>query len=53
MRPGSGSAWLGGFLVSSTEPASARYSRDRDSANRIMIERIHAVATNATAISNA
>ena len=39
-----------GFLVSSTEPASARYSRRRDSANRMTIDRTHASVMSTTAI---
>jgi hypothetical protein len=35
---------VGIFLVSSTAPASARYSRERDRAKRIMIESDHASA---------
>src|SRR4029077_20297708 len=39
-----------GFFVSSTEPASARYSRCRDRAKRTTIDRIQHNATIATAI---
>src|SRR6478735_4091210 len=39
-----------GFFVSSTDPASARYSRERDSASRTTTERSHATAISATAI---
>src|SRR4051794_5104901 len=39
-----------GFLVSSTEPASARYSRERDSAKRITSESAQASAISASAI---
>src|SRR5215203_7347973 len=39
-----------GFLVSSTEPASARYSRERDSAKRITSESAQAIAISASAI---
>jgi len=39
-----------GFLVSSTEPASARNSRFLDSAKRIAVESSHAAATSATAM---
>ena len=39
-----------GFLVSSTEPASARYSRLRDSAKRMTIDSSHATAISATAM---
>ena len=39
-----------GFLVSSTEPASARYSRCRDSAKRITIDSSHASASSASAM---
>ena len=34
-----------GFLVSSAEPASARYSRERDRANRISVDRPHEIIT--------
>ena len=36
-----------GFLVSSTEPESARYSRWRDSAKRMTMDSIHATAISA------
>src|SRR5215203_7434060 len=39
-----------GFLVSSTEPASARYSRERDSAKRITSDSAQASAISASAI---
>src|SRR5215210_673458 len=39
-----------GFLVSSTEPASARNSRERDSAKRTTSDRNQASAISATAI---
>src|SRR5579871_4218105 len=39
-----------GFLVSSTEPASARYSRERDSASRTICDKAHASAISATAM---
>ena len=39
-----------GFLVSSTEPASARYSRLRDSAKRITIDSSQATAISTTAM---
>src|SRR5262245_20297512 len=39
-----------GFLVSSTEPESARNSRERESASRMNRDKIHAIAINATAI---
>src|SRR4051794_35684165 len=42
-----------GFLVSSTEPASARYSRERDSAKRITSESAQASAISASAIRTA
>src|SRR5579871_6418252 len=38
-----------GFLVSSTEPASARYSRERDNASRTICESSQASAISATA----
>ena len=40
-----------GFLVNSTEPESARYSRWRDSAKRMMIDRIQTSAMIANAIT--
>src|SRR5215216_6493908 len=39
-----------GFLVSSTEPASARYSRERESAKRITSESAQAMAISASAM---
>ena len=39
-----------GFLVSSTEPASARYSRCRDSAKRMTMDKIQTTAISTTAI---
>ncbi len=42
-----------GFLVSSTEPASARNSRLRDSAKRITIDSSHATAISAIAMTMA
>ena len=42
-----------GFLVNSTDPASARNSRERDSANRISTDNSQASATSATAITSA
>ena len=42
-----------GFLVSSTEPASARYSRWRDSAKRMTIDRIQATTISASAMTMA
>src|SRR4051812_10011685 len=38
-----------GFLVNSTEPASARYSRERDSASRTTSDNAQASAISATA----
>src|SRR6185436_10719444 len=40
-----------GFFVNSTEPASARYSRERDSANRITSDRNQAIAMITSAIT--
>src|SRR5262249_49560645 len=40
-----------GFLVSATEPASARYSRLRDSAKRMTIDKIQAIAMRRMAMS--
>ena len=42
-----------GSLVSSTEPASARYSRFRDNAKRITTDSSHATATSAMAMTMA
>ncbi len=42
-----------GFLVSSTDPASARNSRERDNANRITLESSQATAISAMAITMA
>src|SRR4051794_16015904 len=42
-----------GFLVSSTEPASARNSRERESAKRTTSDRAQATTISATAISTA
>src|SRR5829696_10519869 len=42
-----------GFLVSSTEPASARYSRERDRAKRITSDSAQATAMRAIAIRTA
>ena len=42
-----------GFLVSSTEPASARYSRWRDSAKRMTIDSTQATAISAMAMTMA
>ena len=42
-----------GFLVNSTEPASAKYSRERDSAKRITSDKNHAIAINTSAITMA
>ena len=39
-----------GFLVSSTEPASARYSRERDNARRISVEMPQVIRMTAMAI---
>ena len=39
-----------GFFVSSTDPASASNSRDRDSASRTICDNSHASAINATAM---
>ena len=39
-----------GFLVSSAEPASARYSRERDSARRMSVEMPQVIRMMATAI---
>jgi hypothetical protein len=40
-----------GFFVNSTAPASARYSRDRDSANRMIVDTPQVIAMMASAIT--